>query len=450
MDRPDIIFIVVDALREDHAGVLEDKLGEFGFISYENAIAPASWTTPSHASILTGLYPAFHGAHVTRKRKALGTILTGKHPSLPGDLREMGYASHLISANPYVSPHYGFADFDRYHDVPCAPSLDLLSTRDREFLDSLREESKQRLRWALLRNRRYKLLTKVFLDRIGGRQFRYLSSLLTHWPKDKGGGILVDHIGDIVGSGDEKAKFIFVNMMEVHEPYFLNDNLGGSAFRDNITTGNLDVSLRSKWKQKYAEAVDYATKKILEVVKVLEAGKRFGSSLVLVTSDHGQLLGDHGRISHGTFLYDELLRVPLLVKHPADQGIEHVGGNDGYVGLSRLKPFILGSIGQRSRSDAVLYSDLVFAESYGVHRRISGHLSGEERRNVEMLEKYRIAIYHENVRAVFNVSDWRFEEISSLSGDSIVSDKISKRIRRRVLQFLSLGKVTKTVGRREV
>jgi len=68
-DYPDIVFIVVDALRKDYGRYLEEKLKRIGFISYDNVITPAPWTTPSHASIFAGLYPIAHGAHETKDKK---------------------------------------------------------------------------------------------------------------------------------------------------------------------------------------------------------------------------------------------------------------------------------------------------------------------------------------------------------------------------------------------
>ena len=60
-DTLNVVFIVVDTLRDDYANPLKEELKKLGFISYNNVIAPASWTLPSHVSIFTGLYPAFHG-----------------------------------------------------------------------------------------------------------------------------------------------------------------------------------------------------------------------------------------------------------------------------------------------------------------------------------------------------------------------------------------------------
>jgi len=72
-------------------------------------------------------------------------------------------------------------------------------------------------------------------------------------------------------------------------------------------------------KHEYQREVDYVTKKILEMLEMLKNKNLFDNSLIVVTSDHGQLLGEHNKISHGIFLYDELLKVPLLIKYPKEK-----------------------------------------------------------------------------------------------------------------------------------
>ena len=60
-----VVVLIIDTLREDYGRGLE-MLGELGFIKYENAIAPAPWTLPSHVSLITGMYPSQHGIHESR------------------------------------------------------------------------------------------------------------------------------------------------------------------------------------------------------------------------------------------------------------------------------------------------------------------------------------------------------------------------------------------------
>ena len=87
MSLPNIIIIVVDSLRYDYSKILRDKLEKYDFISYKNVIAPSSWTIPTHASILTGLYPLFHNAHETRSRKMKDVYLR-KNDNISGVTKE--------------------------------------------------------------------------------------------------------------------------------------------------------------------------------------------------------------------------------------------------------------------------------------------------------------------------------------------------------------------------
>ncbi|MGC8676566.1 MAG: sulfatase-like hydrolase/transferase, partial [Candidatus Micrarchaeia archaeon] len=117
---PNIAIIVADTLRADAFDVLESKRGEFGnmgFSFYKHCIAPASWTLPSHASLFTGMYPSSHGAHETKRIKALDIDrIKLKMPTLVSDLKQKGYATYAISANPYVNPVYGFDEFDKFFE----------------------------------------------------------------------------------------------------------------------------------------------------------------------------------------------------------------------------------------------------------------------------------------------------------------------------------------------
>ena len=123
--NPHIIFIVVDTLRKDCASFLEAGLKKLGFVSYENIIATAPWTTPSHASMFTGLYSLLHGAHETKTRKSLEVRLSSNIALLTDTLKDdYGYDTHLISANIFVSPYFGFKGFDYYFDIfPMRPSF---------------------------------------------------------------------------------------------------------------------------------------------------------------------------------------------------------------------------------------------------------------------------------------------------------------------------------------
>ncbi len=446
MADPNIIFIVVDTLRKDYARPLEEKLKKLGFISYENIIAPASWTLPSHVSMFTGLYPAFHGAHETKNKKDINVKLNIKD-ILSSRLKEAGYKTYLLSSNPYIRPEFGFMGFDYFYDALYIPSLSLLSPTEKKELEKLGHlsKTKSQLAKSLIFSRHFRLFIKASLNYFINKPYVYMSAMLKNWPKDKGARNLINTLKKKVLTTTEKSPmFIFINLMEVHEPYFIGDNLGGEGFRENLKTNKINPNHLQKWKEKYPEEVKYVTKKILELMMVLKEKGIFDNSLIIVTSDHGQLLGEHGRIGHGVFLYDELLRIPLLIKYPKDFDIEIVK-NDSikYVSLIKLKPFILKLVEHQLPDDSILYLDTVFAESYGIPLGISDFSNDIELKNIERLEKYRIAVYSKHIKAIFNVNEWKFEEIISYVPNTCITEEDITNIKRNILKFLKITTLTK-------
>jgi len=231
--------------------------------------------------------------------------------------------------------------------------------------------------------------------------------------------------------------------MEVHEPYFRTEGNIDKNFITNLRTGELDQKLYQKWKERYPKEVEYVTERIAEIMKILKENRIFDDSLIIVTSDHGQLLGEHGRISHGTFLYDELLRVPLLIKYPKESDIEITTNSLKYISLTNLKQLILNLVENKLTDDSVLRSDIVFGESFGIHQNVGDLSTEEEKKNIEKLEKYRIAVYYKNFRGIFNVKDWKFEEVTSYNLNIEATEDTEKHMKNEVVKFLKIATTVK-------
>jgi len=123
--RPDVFVIVLDTVRADHLGVYgydratSPSLDAFAreAVVYRTAIAPGTWTPPSHASLLTGLMPSTHG--VGRADEAVGggmRALDAAVETLPERLRAAGYRTAAFIGNGgYLSPLFGLnRGFEKY------------------------------------------------------------------------------------------------------------------------------------------------------------------------------------------------------------------------------------------------------------------------------------------------------------------------------------------------
>ena len=442
METPNVIMIVVDALRKDYAKPLETRLRKMGFISYENAITPAPWTLPSHASIFTGLYPLFHAAHETRNKKIPNLRLRYK-PLLTEQLNKLGYTNYLVTANGFISPFFGFGNFDYIKQLHHFHHFGF----SEEELDNLRKiynRYKFLSVFYLLRHLEFELLYRIMINYFSSKfhlPVERFYALLRKWPKEKGVSSFIKYLNKMTL---KTPFFLFMNIIEVHEPYFLGDNMH-KLFINNIKYNYSYPNYYEKIRKKYAEQVNYVTQKIIELFKIFKEKNVFDNCLIIVVSDHGQLLGEHGRLYHGTFLFDELLRVPLLIKYPKEMKVNVIKEDKcKYISLVKLKPFILGIIKNTLNDDSVLYSDTVFAESYGIQDYIET-VNEKEKRNIERLEKYRIAIYYRNFKGIFNVNDWEFETIESYDDSIKVTEDIVKDMKKKVVNFLRLGSLKKLI-----
>ncbi len=114
-----VSIIVLDTLKLDTFNKLSKEnpsfLDRFNAVQFNNCIAPASWTLPSHASLFTGLYPTEHGSHETKQVKSLDIERVKlRKETITDDLKRRKYSTYGISANPYVHPVYGFTGFDKF------------------------------------------------------------------------------------------------------------------------------------------------------------------------------------------------------------------------------------------------------------------------------------------------------------------------------------------------
>ncbi|WP_168188357.1 sulfatase-like hydrolase/transferase [Thermococcus indicus] len=418
INSPNIFLIVLDTLREDYATPIIKELSRFGFITYQNTIATAPWTTPSHASMVTGLYPAFHGAHETKEKKDIRIKLEKHEFSFVNTLSDKGYKSFLLSPNIYVSPYFGFRGFNKFIDTSIPR---ILNEKDVEEFSKIIYKTNTKILptiKAVLKEKHPRLFFKVF----AGYSLKRL-----RWPKDKGAINTVHHLKDLLAvNSQETPLFVMINLLEVHEPYVKGENV--SKLRESNRKGHVPSDrVTRRWQRRYPEQVEYLKDKLIEIMKLLEEFGLFDDSLIIVTSDHGQMLGEHGIIGHGTYLYDELLRVPLAIKYPENRKVIINEQEDtDYISLTKIKPLVIQAVHNDTIDDSILYSPTVFAESYGIPERIRP-TNREEQEYVNSLEKYRIAVYTRGEKAIFNVTDWKFEHPKGLS---------NPEIKRSVIKFL--------------
>jgi hypothetical protein len=319
MRRPNVVILIIDALREDYSSGLE-ALRELGFVRYENAIAPAPWTLPSHASLITGLYPSQHGVHESRGARTdeelaniAGVRMKRLNYGIIGELEDEGYETVIITANPYITETFGF----RAGEVILVPGR--FYSPDHLRLYRLWVERYGRDRVAmfigLVRRGKYIDAAKGIIYNLAKPMEVALHRLGIHdLTMEKGSGIIMK----ILRQKQLNQPFLLlINMMEAHGPYLRND-LNYTAYNKAITKWILNDGISDpiieELGRSYPKHATYAVKRAIEVIRALKP--YLDNALIIITSDHGELLGDGG-LGHGYFLKDGLLKVPLWIKWPS-------------------------------------------------------------------------------------------------------------------------------------
>ena len=298
-----VILITVDTLRADALSSYGHKKGSTPHIDqlardgilFSGARAPASWTLPSLASILTGLSPRAHTA------MQLDTKLPNEVHTLAEFMRDAGYHTAAIGSSELLQPAFnlsqGYRDYVYFPKESVGASLGALA------LDLLFPE-------------RFTTSSDFASEAISTRA---LTRRATAW----------------LELNREKEFFLWIHYLDPHLPFsppadFIPTRSPppevGYRFADlvGVRAGYRVPSLVGReWiKELYDAEVRYVDDSVGELLATLKRLGLYEDSLIILTSDHGEEFWEHDGFAHGHSLYDEVLWVPLLVKlpHPGSKG----------------------------------------------------------------------------------------------------------------------------------
>lgn len=274
---PNVVLLVMDTARADHFscyGYERSTSPDIDALAavatrYEHAIAPAPWTLPSHASMFTGKDKFEHGA---RTYEELSQAPNNARP-LPEDqvtiaaaLRALGYRTGGFVANrAFAGPGWGLErGFDTYVAQPGPGSR--VNALALEWLDSVR----------------------------AGPFFLFVNYMDTHgyYNATPRPGVVVwsvqnerkllDRVYDVIMAGDEPVPTELLQQLV-----------------DQYDTAIANVDLH-----------------VGHVIERLRELKLYDNTLIIVTADHGEFLGEHGLMTHSKDVYEEVAKVPLVIKNP--------------------------------------------------------------------------------------------------------------------------------------
>lgn len=305
---PNIVVIVIDTLRADHLSSYGygrstsptiDSLAREGVL-FENAVSTSSWSLPSHASLVTGQPVHKHEADYVKPMSAFGDNENNFRnvPTIGEQLQQLGYRTAAFSANRTWFSHdlgfdRSFIHFEDYfHSVPDACIRTLYG---REFsriylARSQHSKPKRILRW-------------LGLDALTDSDDEGVGNDGGSPGVRKRAPVVNRELLDWIGPQPHRPFFAFLNYFDVHQPYS-----GPSSFNKPWIE---DTAVNE-----YDDGIRYVDSSIAALMASLEKRGLLRNTLIVITSDHGESLGQHGLATHGAALYWESIHVPLILWWP--------------------------------------------------------------------------------------------------------------------------------------
>lgn len=412
MRQPNIILIVLDTLRRDTLYSQLSNTNAFrrlvnDALVYQNAIAPAAWTVPSHASIFTGKYVSEHGIHIKKDERSRVETLERANSmvnTLPAQLKVIGYDTYSFSSNTLVSKGTEFSSgFDTCELAPLREVMEALMKSIAKAAGKSSGSFYKRLERMISSGRILDIVSIIKDDRKMAEYFRRIG-----YPRDMGGGELTMRI---INANPKPPFFLFVNFMEAHEPYSSSPPFSPIYYGwrekklvELNALGMKEFSNRfvKKSLREYRNSVFVLDRFLEQLTSYLKKNSLYDESLIVITADHGQAFREKDYYGHGNKLYDELIRIPLIVKYPDSV---HFDLERGYQTLVDMKDFILSFATGIPKSYETRES--VFSEEYENSFR---RLARRENCNLENNFIVRKAIFRGNMKLVIDGTIGRIEE----------------------------------------
>lgn len=313
---PDVFLVVIDALRPDHLGAYGhplptsptiDAIAREGLV-FDRAFSTSTWTKPAIASLFTGLYPSEHGilkpVSARQGKELRAQVLPKELPTLAEQFQAAGYATLGVVRQPHLQRGMGFArGFETYALPSKADAAELVRI----------------------------LLARLDEVEPGRPVFAYLHLLDVHWPYlERLPELPVDAFGAIDPSSTLHRE------------------------RSAVARGNREgfdpVDLASS-RAMYDHGIAWTDRALAALVDGLAKRGRWREAVVVVTADHGEGFGEHGRVQHTYEPFDEVARVPLVVRLPASRELEP-GRRESVVSLADVGPTLVELAGLPAWSEA--------------------------------------------------------------------------------------------------
>lgn len=328
-----VLLVTIDSLRSDR--VLSeneltpnlDSLANEG-VSFSETITHGPGTPVAFPAILTGTYPMLFGGCES---------LSPERPILARRLQNEGYETAAFTSNPHLFDKYGyeigFSEFNQFNqgggkNAQNHTLLERIRITVQPYLD---DESR--------------------LYNVARRIYYYLLTATNERPYAPADEINQKVVDWLDARNDDDPFFAWVHYMDTHYPFYQDEDSLENIGANSISSGEqrrLNRLMNEEPENLNEEDVDALTtlydaethftdRELGRLLDELRSRDLYEDTLVIVTSDHGEAFGEHGGFGHYKALYEELVRVPLIVRVPGEASTTV----DKQVGLVDIAPTIL-------------------------------------------------------------------------------------------------------------
>lgn len=310
LTHPDILFILIDSLKASHVGCygyardttpnIDRFVREERCVRFETVIPGGSWTMPAVMTLFTALPVDGH-------RRVLPSLPHNREAvTLAEALRAAGYATVGVTANAMTNRRFGYGKgFDVWDDYSAALSPEA-----------------------------------------------GMMKIASDYPK----GLLISRMGAsrLKRRDPEKPLFLFLFYMDPHwdfyppPPYdmkFASTGKGPIRNAWAMKAEKVTPEIRRRTLDAYDGEIAYCDNAISNLLASVAATPRWNDTVVVIAGDHGESFWERGFSGHGNYLYDQELKVPLMIRVPKNRGLKPGGVVKGQVGGIDLAPTLLDLAG---------------------------------------------------------------------------------------------------------
>jgi arylsulfatase A-like enzyme len=314
---PNVLVLLIDTLRGDHLSCYGygkptspamDQFASEGAV-FLNTYTQASWTKPATASLMTGLYPSTH------QTMTMGSGLAESFRILPEVYQEKGYRTAIFTSNNLVSPLFGFdqgVDFFYYGKAQMVREL-MFGNVVRTLLRSNQDRKRMVEDWFWSLESSLRFRERVDYD----PSAESLNSRFLEW----------------LDEGPDRPYFAYIHYIEPHFPYtppppfdtlFTSIEPGtyvqptqNFGFQPFDRMEPVERDLLEKVLGEYDGEIAYLDHVLGNFFRELERRGVLDRTIVLLTADHGEEFFDHSMWGHGHSLFNEVVKIPLIMRFPA-------------------------------------------------------------------------------------------------------------------------------------